>query len=218
MKKFKKFLSYILLFLLLGIVAVLGLHEYIQYNTSSEIYQDINSLPASHTVIVLGASVHSDGKLSPILKDRVDTALELYRKGKAKQFLLSGDNREEDYDEVSAMKNYLLERNVPADIISTDPAGIDTYDSMYRSGLVYDVPSAVVVTQEFHLPRTLFIAKNLGYDYKGYAAHSVSYSTEQKLQSREKLANVKAVFELITDHTPSLKVSKGVPHSPTVKN
>lgn len=205
MKKLKKLLLYTVSFLLVGVILIFGLSEFIEQNTSSNIYLELEDLPASNTVIILGASVYRDGNLSPILQDRVETALSIYRMGKAERFLLSGDNREEDYDEVSAMRNYLLQRGVPEEKITTDPAGIDTYDSMYRSGTVYDVPSAVVVTQPFHLPRTIFIAKNLGYDYKGFPAASDSYISENKVPIREKLANVKAVFELVTRHTPDLK-------------
>lgn len=204
MTKLKKLLLYIVSLSLAGVIIIFGLSEFIKLNTSSEIYKELEDLPVSHTVIILGASVYRDGKLSPILKDRVETALTVYRMQKAEHFLLSGDNREEDYDEVNAMRNYLLQKGVPEEKITTDPAGIDTYDSMYRSGSIYDIPSAVVVTQPFHLPRTIFIAKNLGYDYKGFPATSDTHITKNKLPLREKLANFKAVFELLTKHKPAL--------------
>jgi SanA protein len=199
MNKLKKILRFILFLFALGILVIWGVSIYIQQVTVSSIYEDIETLPNTHTVIVLGASVHSDGKLSPILQDRVDTALNLYKKGKVKRFLLSGDNRTDDYDEVSAMRNYLLDRCVPETIIFVDPAGLDTFDSMYRSMKVYEVPDAVVVTQNFHLPRTLFIAQNLGLNYIGFPAISRYYKTESSLIRREKLANVKAVFEILLD-------------------
>src|SRR5680860_1313888 len=114
MNRLKKIIRFILILFALGILVVWGVSIYIQQVTVSSIFGDIETLPATNTVIVLGASVHSDGKLSPILQDRVDTALDLYNKGKVKRFLLSGDNRSDDYDEVSAMRNYLLDRCVPA--------------------------------------------------------------------------------------------------------
>src|SRR5690606_32793831 len=133
---------------------------------------------------------------------RVDTGLYLYKSGKAKRFLLSGDNRSSDYDEVNAMRNYLLERDVPEEHIFIDPAGIDTYDSMYRSRAVFKVYDAIVVTQEFHLPRTIFIAKNLGLNYYGYPAVSRKYQTESSLRRREKLANFKALYEVFSQQVP----------------
>lgn len=192
-----------ILILLIGLIAVLwGVSTYFHESTTDTIYSEIENLPASNTVIVLGASVHSNGKLSPILQDRVDTALKIYNAGKAQQFLLSGDNRRNDYDEVNAMKNYLLERNVPEAHILTDPAGIDTYDSMYRSNEVYNVKKAIVVTQNFHLPRALFIANGLGLSYTGFAANTKHYQTENSLIRREKLANIKAVYEVLIHQTP----------------
>jgi len=197
----KKIIRFILILLALGILVIWGVSIYIQEVTVSNIFEDIETIPAKTTVIVLGASVHSDGKLSPILQDRVDTALDLYNKGKVKSFLLSGDNRTDDYNEVSAMRNYLLDRCVPEAIIFIDPAGLDTFDSMYRSKKIYEVPDAVVVTQNFHLPRTLFIAQNLGLDYIGFPAYARHYKTEKSLIRREKLANFKAIFEILLDWT-----------------
>ena len=197
MKKFKKFTLFLLTSLLLGIVVIIALNVYIRSTTSEKIFQSVDALPVANTVIILGASVHGNGKLSPVLQDRVDTGFYLYRKGKVKQFLLTGDHRTEDYNEVSAMKNYLLRKGVSPKVISTDPAGLNTYESMQRSSSVYDVSSAIVVTQPFHLPRTLFIAKSLGLDYSGFPAAPVEYKTENKLILREHLANFKAVFDVL---------------------
>ncbi len=201
MNRLKKIIRFILIIFALGILVIWGVSIYIQQVTFHSIYENIETLPAKNTAIVLGASVHSDGKLSPILQDRVDTALELYQKGKVKSFLLSGDNRTDDYNEVSAMRNYLLDRCVPEANIFIDPAGLDTFDSMYRSKKIYEIPNAVVVTQNFHLPRTLFIAQNLGLNYIGFPASARQYKTEKGLIRREKLANLKAVFELLLDWT-----------------
>jgi SanA protein len=202
MKKLKRTLIFFLICLSLLFLTIWGLHIYIIRDTNNRIYGNIADVPSFHTVIILGASVHSDGKLSPILQDRVDTGLSLYRSGKAKRFLLSGDNRRADYNEVNAMRNYLLARNVPENHILMDPAGIDTYDSMYRSRAIFKVYDAIVVTQEFHLPRTLFIAKNLGFNYYGYPAVSNRYKTESSLRRREKLANFKALYEVLSNQVP----------------
>ncbi len=204
MKKLKKPLKIFLICLSLLVIAIWGLHIYIIQATNSRIYNRIADVPSFHTVIILGASVHGDGKLSPILQDRVDTGLSLYRRGKAKRFLLSGDNRSSDYDEVNAMKKYLIARNVPEEHIYTDPAGLNTYDSMYRSRAVFQIYDAIIVTQEFHLPRALFIAQNLGFNYYGYPAVANRYQkTESSLRRREKLANIKAIYEIISNRIPS---------------
>lgn len=190
------------IFLLLGIASFLGLNAIIKHETTSMIHSEIDSVPSSKTVIVLGASVYSDGKLSPILKDRVDSALELFRNNKVQQFLLSGDHKTDDYNEVDAMSQYLLARGVPENKILLDHSGFDTYDSMYRSKAVFNIKEAVVVTQKFHLPRTLFIAKNLNLNYTGYTAKPSSYEVNHQLLSREKLANFKALWEVVIEKEP----------------
>ncbi len=203
MKKLKKLFLFFLAILGIGFLLIMGLNIYIEQQTQSRIYARRDAIPQFHTVIILGASVHSDGKLSPILKERVDTGLSLYRDGKVKRFLLSGDNRSSDYDEVNSMRNYLLRRNVPDSLIFVDPAGIDTYDSMYRSRAVFEVRDAIVVTQKFHLPRTLFIATQLGLDYYGFPAESGGYKTESSLIRREKIANIKALYEVLVQQKPA---------------
>jgi SanA protein len=131
------------------------------------------------------------------------TAIELFQKNKVEQFLVSGDHKTDDYDEVNAMKNYLLSHGIPENLILQDHAGFDTYDSMYRANKLFNIRNAIVVTQKFHLPRTIFIAKNLGLDYKGFAADTRSYETSTRLTRREKLANFKALWEVLTDGKPA---------------
>lgn len=203
MKQVKKVILASVLSLVIAILIVLGLKAYIERDTQHLIFEDISLVPSSETVIVLGASVHSDGKLSPILKDRVDTALELYRNKKVNRFLVTGDHSTEEYNEVNAMGNYLMERGIPESRILLDHAGLDTYDSMYRSNAVFGVEDAIVVTQKFHLPRTIFIAKGLDLPYKGFAARSHSYKTTNKIERRELLANLKALYEVLLKKEPT---------------
>lgn len=203
MKQIKKVILTSVLSLIIAILFVLGLKAYIERDTQHLIFEDISLVPSSETVIVLGASVHSDGKLSPILKDRVDTALELYRNKKVKRFLVTGDHSTDDYNEVNAMGNYLMKRGIPESKILLDHAGLDTYDSMYRSNAVFGVEDAIVVTQKFHLPRTIFIAKGLDLPYKGFAARSHSYKTTNKIERRELLANLKALYEVLLKKEPT---------------
>ncbi|CAM4314883.1 SanA/YdcF family protein [Gillisia limnaea] len=203
MKNLKKILILIPAILLLALGILWGLYKYIGASTKALIYDEIEMVPTSSTVIVLGASVFSDGKLSPILKDRIDAGFELFQQNKAKQFLLSGDHKTDDYNEVDAMSNYLIEKGVPKDKILLDHAGYDTYDSMYRSKAVFNISDAIVVTQEFHLPRTLFIAQNLDLNYTGYIAKTRTYKPSNQLLFREKLANLKAVWEIIIDQGPT---------------
>ncbi len=202
MRRLKKFILFSVIGLVLIIFTILGLEAIFKRQTNELIYRDMAAVPNTKTVIVLGASVHADGKLSPILKDRVDTAIKLFRNDKVDNFLVTGDHRTEDYNEVAAMVGYLEENGIDKALIISDHAGLDTYDSMYRAGNVFGIENAIVVTQEFHLPRALFIASNLGFDYLGYPADQRAYQTEYRLKQREKLANFKALWEVLLKKKP----------------
>lgn len=202
MRRLKKIILFSVIGLILIIFAILGVEATFQRQTNDLIYRDISATPPAKTVIILGASVHADGKLSPILKDRVDSAIKLYRNDKVDNFLVTGDHRSDDYNEVSAMVGYLEDNGIDKSLIISDHAGLDTYDSMYRAGKLFNIKNAIVVTQEFHLPRTLFIASNLGLDYKGFAADQRAYKTEYRLKQREKLANIKALWEVLLKKKP----------------
>lgn len=203
MRKLKKFILSFVIGLILVIFAILAVETIFQRQTSPLIYNQISEIPSAKTVIILGASVHADGELSPILQDRVDTAIRLYRAGKVDNFLVTGDHRSEDYNEVAAMVNYLEDHGINAGDITADHAGLDTYDSMYRAGKLFGIKSAIVVTQRFHLPRALYIASHLGLNYKGLAADQRAYKTEYRLKQREKLANIKAIWEVALNKKPT---------------
>lgn len=202
-KKIKKVILSSLILCLAGILALYGLSAYIQSNSKDFIYTDAASLPDAYTVIVLGAAVRSNGNLSVMLEDRVKSALELYRMGKVKRFLLSGDNGTKFYNEPRAMKEYLMNEGVLEDHIFLDYAGFDTYDSMYRASAVFEVKDAIVVTQEFHIPRTIYIAQKLGLNFYGYVGDKHIYQYENSNKRRELLANVKAFGELLFKNTPT---------------
>lgn len=202
MRRLKKIILFSVIGLVLIIFVILGIEAIFKRNTQDLIYRNISELPNSKTVIILGASVHADGKLSPILQDRVDTAIKLFKQGKVENFLVTGDHRSEDYNEIGAMVGYLEEKGIDTAKITSDHAGLDTYDSMYRAGKLFGIENAIVVTQEFHLPRALFIASNLGYNYLGFPADQRAYQTEYRLKQREKLANLKALWEVLLKKEP----------------
>jgi SanA protein len=153
--------------------------------------------------IVLGASVLRDGTPSDILRDRLETAFELYQRGEVRVFLLSGDNGQVDYNEVNAMKQYLLDKHVPPENIFLDHAGFDTYDSLYRAKHIFGVTSAHVVTQTYHLNRALYIGRKLGLVLNGVPADRQPYVKAQWFALRETLANVKAVWDITVGTKPT---------------
>jgi SanA protein len=138
-----------------------------------------------------------------MLADRVKAAEQLYRAGKVDKLLLSGDHSRVDYDEVGAMRKILLADGVPAQDIFTDHAGFDTWDSAQRARRVFDVRSAIVVTQRFHMARALYDARRAGLQVTGYDADLRSYGKVMaKLQLREAAARVKAFGDAVTGAQP----------------
>lgn len=164
---------------------------------------DASNAPYVQAVIVPGASVLRSGKPSDVLEDRLLTALALYRAGKVDKFLLSGDHGRDGYDEVNAMRAYVLAEGVPADDIFLDHAGFDTYDTMYRAQAIFGVATALVATQGYHLPRALYIGANLGMDVYGVAAERRAYVKDEEFAFRERFANVKAYVDVLRGAKPT---------------
>ncbi len=149
--------------------------------------------------IVFGAAVYGNGRLSAMLRDRVDTAIALYESGKVERLLFSGDNSVPEYNEPLRMMEYAIGRGVPAEVIQPDYAGRRTYDTCYRARHIFGVESAVLVTQHFHLPRALFTCQQLGVDAVGVAADQRNYHPRSLAwsESREFLARVWALWDVI---------------------
>ena len=152
--------------------------------------------------LVLGARVYSNGSLSGIFQDRIDTAIDLYRNNKVDKILISGDHGQDNYDEVNAAKDYLLENDIKKEDIFLDHAGFDTYDSLYRAKEIFQAESLIVVTQNFHLKRALYIANSLDMDVCGYSSDLHRYYGENKREAREILAKVKAWFNVVLKSKP----------------
>ena len=142
------------------------------------------------------------GRLSHILEDRAMTALDLYRKGAVKKILVSGDHGTRRYDEVNTLKKYFLERGVrPADLF-LDHAGFDTYSSMARASKVFAARDIVIVTQEFHLHRALYLARKSGLDARGFPADRRRYVNAAGYRIREYFARVKAFANVLSRREP----------------
>jgi SanA protein len=151
-------------------------------------------VPGSHVI---------DGVPSNTLADRLIVAKRLYDAGKVKKILVSGDHGQDNYDEANTMRNYLLDRGVPPEDIFMDHAGFDTYQTMYRAKEVFEVETAIIVTQDFHLPRSLFIASNLGMDVQGVDSALRNYQVGGIYWLREIPATWKAFWQVyITQPLP----------------
>ena len=168
--------------------------------TQGMIFTDSASLPRAEVGIIPGAAILPNGLLSPVLKDRVDSAIRLYSEKKIEKILISGDNSTVTYNEVNPVRNYLIVNGVPEEDIFLDHAGFDTYSTMYRAREIFRVKSVIIVTQSFHLPRALFIAHQLGVTAVGYSADHGTYLFKNYV--REWFANVKAFVDLAIGREP----------------
>lgn len=154
-------------------------------------------------ILVLGASVKADGTPSAMLRDRLETAIALYYSGVASKLLLSGDNGQTVYNEVESMKKYAVKAGVPEGDIFLDHAGFSTYESIYRAQYIFQVDSMVVVTQEYHLYRTLYGCKKMGIDALGVSAAQDTYSGQELREVREILARDKDCVKWIFKPEPT---------------
>jgi len=154
-------------------------------------------VPEQQVAIVFGAQVYRSGRLSGVLRDRMDTAIALYERGVVQKLLLSGDNSVTDYDEPGAMMDYAIRKGVKVEDIQPDYAGRRTYDTCYRARHIFLVESAVLVTQEYHLPRALFTCNNLGVQAVGAKSDIGRYYLSRWFNLRETGATMLALWDVI---------------------
>ena len=157
-----------------------------------------DDVPVRRVAIVFGAEVRRDGTPSVVLKDRVEAAVDLYRSGKVEKLLMSGDNRFADYNEPESMRQYALTLGMPDADIVLDYAGRRTYDTCYRAKEIFSVDSAILVTQGFHMPRSLFLCNAFGIDAVGVESENYYYLKRSRLiwNTREILATVQSVLDV----------------------
>ena len=186
----------------LGILSFFAIQVYMVRSSSGFILGDISDAPECDAIMVLGALVYGNGAPSPVLRDRLDFGYELYSQGKAAKILVSGDHGKKDYDEVNAMKEYLMAKGVPSEDIFMDHAGFNTYDSMYRAKEIFCIDSLMISTQVFHMNRSVFIARKLGIDAYGYPCEDKPIYPMATLKIRESLARVKAFGDVAVKRSP----------------
>ena len=155
-------------------------------------------VPAGRVAIVFGAGLRYDGTPTAILRDRVQTAVQLYQLGKVNKLLMSGDNRVVDYNEPEAMRQYALGLGIPDEDIVLDYAGRRTYDTCYRASAIFQVNTAVLITQDFHLPRTIFLCNWFGVESVGVESNNNYYRKISHFiwNTRELFATSQAVWDV----------------------
>lgn len=190
---------YATVLILLAAAGITLLPIVMRFSVDRYIYASLEAVPMTDAVMVLGASV-INGKPSPVLERRAKTAIDLYLAGRSANILVTGDNGALNHDEVTPVRKYLLDAGIPAGDIFLDHAGFDTYSSMYRARAVFEADSITIVTQDFHLPRALFLARSLGLEAYGVPAEGGVGSGRDYL--REIPASVKAVLNLMMRREP----------------
>jgi SanA protein len=188
---------------LLAALAVLALAAVIFPRLVTTLYSlsrifSADDAPAERAAIVFGAGLSRSGRPTPILRDRVETAAQLYSSGKVERLLMSGGNRRDDHSEPEAMRAYAISLGVPAEAIVLDYGGHRTYDTCYRAKVIFGLDSALLVTQGFHLPRALFLCNVLGLKAAGVEAANRRYWPLMSFiwNVREQFATVSALVDL----------------------
>ncbi len=189
---------------ILGILAVAVCNIVVIASAKAHIltFDEAKELTDIDCIIVLGAGLKSDGSPSNLLYERILCGAELYLAGASDRLLLSGDHSRVDYNEVGAMKKYMLDRGIEANVVFTDHAGLDTYDTMYRAKEIFKAKRVIVVTQGFHLSRAVFIANALGLEAYGVDCDTGVYGRNIMNDIREIAARPKYVLDAVFKPEP----------------
>ena len=177
----------------IGAVYVFSVNAYVKNTTKDSIItpERASELEDVDCIIVLGCFVKPNGVPSDMLYDRIKMGNELYLSKAAPKIIMSGDHGQVEYDEVSTMKAYAVDAGVPSEDIFCDHAGFSTYESIYRAKEIFGADKVIIVTQEYHLHRALYVAKSLGIDAYGVSADYRAYAGQIGRDLREILARNK---------------------------
>lgn len=199
MKWFLRILLSLLAAVLIGVLSIAVINRYVHSQTAGKFQKSMTEIRAEEpkrVAIVFGARVYESGAPSNTLYDRVLTAVELYRAGRTGKLLMSGDRQNDNYDEPLAMKKIALELGVPESDIVLDNDGKRTFDTCFRAREIFEVRKAILVTQDYHQPRALYLCNSLGIDSIGITANRRIYDAEGFLNNREFFAIAGAWFEI----------------------
>lgn len=202
MKKF--FWPKVILCLLAGLfIAVSGIDYWVTKSTAKQIYTDINSIPERKVGLLLGTSKFlGNGDVNLYYKYRIDAAVALFKAGKIKYIIVSGDNSKESYNEPEMMMQDLIAAGIPATHIFLDFAGFRTLDSILRCKAIFGADNVTIISQPFHNQRALFIANHKDVNAIAFNATDVSALYGVRVSVREKMARVKVLLDFLTNKQP----------------
>ena len=200
-KMVKAFMQVVVIVIMILTILYLGINIYVNLLSKNYI-TTIDNVEPKQAVMVLGAHVFQSGNVSPILQDRLEIAIELYKKRKVKKILMSGDHGQKGYDEVNAMRKYAIKKGVPEADIFMDHAGFSTYESVYRAKYIFGLNDMIISTQEYHLKRAIFLAKEFNINASGISADLRPYMNMEYYKIRESIAVCKDFFYSILNVKP----------------
>lgn len=186
-----------MLLLIVGAAALFGINAYVT-KEGTPLYSSIQKVPAKKAALLLGTSKYiAKGKKNYFYTYRIQAATALWKAGKIKAIVVSGDNGTKYYDETTTMYKDLIKAGVPAEYITKDYAGFRTLDSVVRAEAIFDLKNYIIISQRFHLERALFIAKSKGQKVIGFMAKDIpGTAAAYRMKAREYLARAKAFLDV----------------------
>ena len=208
-RKINRMIKIMIIGIIILMIAIFSLNIYVVNSTKNEIVKEenVSNIEGVDCILILGAGIWGD-KPSPMLEDRLKEGIVLYKQGTTKKIIMSGDHSREDYDEVKIMKEYAESEGVPSEDIFMDHAGFSSYDSVYRAKEIFGVQKMIIVTQRYHLYRSLYIAKKLGIEAYGIESNLRTYPGQVFREIREILARDKDYFKCIMKPEASIMGEK----------
>ena len=202
--KFKQIIVWLAVILVMGCTAIGGCYWYVEKVSEGRMYSSVKEVPANRVGVLLGTSPTSryTKKRNPYYQFRIEATARLYKAGKIKRVLISGDNRYRNYNEPDMMKAELVALGIPAAHIYCDYAGFRTLDSMVRAKKVFGLSEFTVISQPFHNERALALAKWQGIDAIGYNARDIRLKKGLRVFAREVLARTKMVLDMAVNKQP----------------
>lgn len=193
-----KFLKWMALIIVLVLIIVFIINFFVIFKTKEQILESLESFDKDDVdcILVLGAGVRN-GQPTHMLEDRLLTAIECYNKKLAPKIIMSGDHGQANYDEVNVMKNFAIDKGVPSTDIFMDHAGFSSYESIYRAKEIFGAKKIIVITQKYHLYRSLYIANSLGLEAYGVKADLRKYIGQSYRELREIIARDKDCIKCI---------------------
>lgn len=190
---------------LFSVVILLCINAYLTSSVKNRMKTEQQALELKEVdcILILGAGVWENNVPSPMLKDRLEQGIALYKKGVSNRLLMSGDHGRTNYDEVNVMKQYAIDRGIPSEHIFMDHAGFSTYESMYRARDIFKAKKMVVITQGYHMYRSLYDGIGLGLDVYGVSSDPRKYGGQTYREAREILARCKDFLYIIAKPKPT---------------